>query len=189
MCMKIIIENKEITYIKEKSKFIGMVFRVETEDEINTILSNLKEKYYDATHICYAMILPNKIKYFDDGEPSGTAGLPILEVLEKNELNYCLGVVIRYFGGIKLGANGLVRAYTKAISNAISNNTKDIEHGFLIYIEEDYTKKRNLDYLLRNAKKVKEQYDDKIKMHVIVNKKTLDNLSSIHYQIIEEKIF
>ena len=111
MSMKIIIKNNEITYIKEKSKFIGIICKVYTKDDIEEELNNVKKLYNDATHICYAYILPNSKKYFDDNEPSGTAGMPILNILEKNDLCYTLAIVVRYFGGIKLGSNGLVRAY------------------------------------------------------------------------------
>ena len=186
MSMKIIKENKEIVYIKEKSKFIGMCIKVDSKDDILEKLNALKTKYSDATHICYAYILPDAMKYSDDKEPSKTAGFPILEVLQKNDLCYILGVVIRYFGGIKLGSNGLVRAYTKSISDTIINNTKEIEEGYLILIEEEYSKKREIDYLLKNSQIIEEEYHDRVKIKALVNKKTLECLSSVNYQIIKE---
>ena len=186
--MKIIIEKKEITYYKEKSKFIGLIFKVNDEEEIKDILNDVQKLHPYATHICYAYLLPNKMKYSDDGEPSGTAGLPILEVLQKNDLNYCLGVVVRYFGGIKLGANGLVRAYTKAISDTINSNIKDLEYGYLISITEDYSKEKELNYLLKGSQIIQKDYQNKIYLQVLVNKKTLDSLSSINYEIIQEQI-
>ena len=188
MPMKIIKENKEITYIKEKSKFIGFVCKVYNKEEIDGILENLKQQYSDATHICYAYILPDAKKYFDDGEPVGTAGIPILDILEKNDLSYTLASVIRYFGGIKLGASGLVRAYSHTTKDVLEDNIKEIEYGYLIEIIEDYKKNDKINYLLKNSQIIKKEYQNNIKIQVIVNKKTLENLSSIHYHIIEEKL-
>ena len=108
----------------KRSEFITNLIPVTNEQEIEEYLKNLRKKYYDATHNCYAYILGtnNEIKYkaSDDGEPSRTAGVPILDSLQKNNLTNCLCVVTRYFGGIKLGAGGLVRAYSESASSAIS---------------------------------------------------------------------
>ena len=108
----------------KRSEFITNLIPVTSEQEIEEHLKNLRKKYYDATHNCYAYILGtnNEIKYkaSDDGEPSRTAGVPILDSLQKNNLTNCLCVVTRYFGGIKLGAGGLVRAYSESSSSAIS---------------------------------------------------------------------
>ena len=120
--MKSIEKNIEETYIINKSKFITKLYRIESEEEILNILDNLKKEYKDATHICYAYIISNTKRFNDDGEPGGTAGIPILNVLENNELDYILAVVIRYFGGIKLGAGGLVRAYSNCVSETVKNN-------------------------------------------------------------------
>ena len=114
--------NNEHTIIIKNSKFICNIYHVETINEINKILDETRKKYYDATHCCYAYILDNIKKESDDGEPSGTAGIPMLQVLEKNNLNHVLCIVIRYFGKIKLGAGGLVRAYTKSVTETIKNN-------------------------------------------------------------------
>ena len=119
MFMKIIKTNQENLIIINKSKFIGIIKKINNLEEIDLILANLRTKYFDATHICYAYILPNKAKYDDDGEPMGTAGIPILDVLKKNDLCYVIAIVIRYFGGIKLGSNGLIRAYGNTISSLI----------------------------------------------------------------------
>ena len=103
-------ENNTYELEIKKSKFISKIYKVKNIDKVNTILSDLKKEYSDATHHCYAYIINEHKKSSDDGEPGGTAGIPILQVLDKNNLNYVLCVVIRYFGGIKLGAGGLVRA-------------------------------------------------------------------------------
>ena len=186
--MKTIINEKEIAYIILKSKFIGIIKKVSNKDEINYLLAKYRQDYSNATHLCYAYILPNAKKCSDDGEPSGTAGLPILDILEKNQLCYVLAIVIRYFGGIKLGANGLVRAYSHTISETLNQNIKDIEYGYLIQITEDYSKSSQIDYLLKDSKIISKEYQDKIIMKAIVNKKILESFSNIQFEIIEEKI-
>ena len=186
--MKILKENKEKLTIINKSKFIGIVQKFYTKIEINEFLIKIKDKYKDATHICYAYILDNEKKYSDDKEPTGTAGKPILDVLEKNNLNYILAVVIRYFGGVKLGSNGLIRAYSTSIKQVIKNNIKDIEYGYLIEINEDYNKINDLDYLLKDSVILKRTFIDKLMIEAIVKKDTLAKLSNINYQIIKETI-
>ena len=109
--------------IVNKSRFITYVYKVNNVLEVNEKIDTLKAKYKDATHYCYSYIIDNIKRFNDDKEPSHTAGMPILNVLESKNLNYVLAVVIRYFGGIKLGAGGLVRAYTNAVSNTISNES------------------------------------------------------------------
>jgi uncharacterized YigZ family protein len=109
------IENEIII---KKSKFITKLYYIEDVNKIDEIIGNLKKEYKKSTHICYAYIIGSYAKAVDDGEPSGTAGKPILNVLQKKNVNNILCVVIRYFGGVKLGAGGLVRAYTNSTSEA-----------------------------------------------------------------------
>lgn len=102
-------------YTVNRSRFIGYAAPCESEEEAIQFIRSIREKHRDANHNCYAYILGENagiMRYSDDGEPSGTAGMPILEVLRKNELVNCCAVVTRYFGGILLGAGGLVRAYS-----------------------------------------------------------------------------
>ena len=186
--MKIIIKNNENINIINKSKFIGIIKKVLSKDEAIKELQKTKNEYPDATHIAYAYILPNTIKYSDDGEPDGTAGLPILEILKKNDLCYVIAIVVRYFGGIKLGSNGLIRAYSNSISSLISENIKEKEIGYLISIETTYNNNDLINYELRDSTIIKKEYLDRIYIEAIVNKKTLDNLSNVPYRIIEEKI-
>lgn len=103
----------------KKSKFIALLYEVETVDEISDILNNLKKEHKKAKHFPYAYKIDLNVKKSDDKEPSGTAGAPILNIIERNNLNNSLLVVIRYFGGIKLGAGGLLRAYSNAAKNVI----------------------------------------------------------------------
>ena len=108
----------------KKSKFIGQYYSIDSKEKVEEIISNLKKEHKKATHICYAYRItsPFSEKFFDDGEPSGTAGKPILNVLQKQGKENCLLVIIRYFGGIKLGSGGLVRAYTKIASETLKES-------------------------------------------------------------------
>jgi len=114
----ITIEDNEI----KKSRFIAILYPVQTEDEILNFLSETKTRYPNATHYCYAYILGDNQevqKSSDDGEPQKTAGFPMLDVLKKQNMTFILAVVVRYFGGIKLGAGGLIRAYASSVKDAI----------------------------------------------------------------------
>ena len=111
-------ECQSVLEIK-KSKFIACLFLVTEEDEVDEYLKQIKLDYPGATHYCYAYIIGANQKCSDDHEPHGTAGAPILNVLIKRKLDYVLCVVVRYFGGIKLGAGGLVRAYSNATSQVL----------------------------------------------------------------------
>ncbi len=115
--------NISNTIIVDKSTFITNVFLVNNVDEVNNYLSIIRKKYHDATHNCYAYILDDGLiqKCSDDGEPVQTAGYPMLDVLKKQNITNILTITTRYFGGIKLGAGGLVRAYSKSVSDALLN--------------------------------------------------------------------
>jgi len=112
-------------YITEqRSKFIAYAVPVQTPEEVKTCIDNYRKQYYDAHHVCWAYMLGVERKNFranDDGEPSSTAGKPILGVINSNELTDVLIVVIRYFGGVKLGTSGLIVAYRAAAQNAVDN--------------------------------------------------------------------
>lgn len=111
--------NQSLVEIK-KSKFIGLFYELDTIDEVNIILESLKKEHKKARHMPYAYKFGNTAKKSDDKEPSNTAGLPIYNLLERKNLNNHLIIVIRYFGGIKLGAGGLLRAYLEAATKAIN---------------------------------------------------------------------
>ena len=111
---------KEEEIIIKKSKFIGILYEVDNEDEVKDILTNIKKEHKKARHIPYAYKIDMQVKKSDDKEPSSTAGSPILNIIEKKQLNHVLIVVIRYFGGIKLGAGGLIRTYSQA-ANIVSD--------------------------------------------------------------------
>ena len=108
--------------IIKKSKFLTFLYPISNTQQAKQILEQYKKEYSDATHICYAYILDeNTFKYYDDGEPTSSAGIPIYQALKNNNIIYTLAIVIRYFGGIKLGAGGLTRAYTKACAGVLDN--------------------------------------------------------------------
>lgn len=105
----------------KKSKFIGLCYEISSPEEAKNIIESLKKEHKKARHIPYAYKINNTAKKSDDKEPSNTAGLPIYNILEKKDLNSHLVAVIRYFGGIKLGAGGLIRAYSEAANEATKN--------------------------------------------------------------------
>lgn len=113
-------EKTETSFIEKKSKFIGLAVRVSTEAQALTLLEQRRKQHYEATHNCYAYLLENgAMRYSDDGEPQGTAGIPMLEVLKRSGLSDVLVICTRYFGGTLLGAGGLVRAYTKITADTL----------------------------------------------------------------------
>lgn len=167
--------NIEYTLEIKKSKFITKLFRVNSLSEINKILDKINKEYSDSTHICYAYILENNEKCSDDGEPSGTAGLPILNILKKKNLCNVLAIVIRYFGGIKLGAGGLVRAYSNSVVDTLKQTDiiKLIE-GYLIEIEFSYDQVKLIDYILNDKKIISKDYNNNITYKFYLNKEQLD---------------
>lgn len=153
--------SKEI--IINKSRFITELIKIKNVDEVNNYLEEIKNKYKDATHYCYAYIVGSYKKASDDGEPGGTAGMPILNVLDMNKLTNVLCVVIRYFGGIKLGAGGLVRAYSKSVSEALEeNNITELKKYYRVEINYMYDFSKDIDYLLKDVKKVDIKFENNI---------------------------
>lgn len=131
----------EDEFVEKKSRFIGRVWPVETEAAALEIIQQMKKQHYDATHNCWAYILKNgAVRFSDDGEPGGTAGMPMLQVLQREGLFNVVCVVTRYFGGILLGAGGLVRAYTKGAKIAVDAAGKSIKRVWtVLYVPCPYT--------------------------------------------------
>ena len=178
--MKTISKNIENEIIINKSRFICKLVKVYSEEDVMNALNNVKEEYKDATHYCYSYIINNTERFNDDGEPGGTAGMPILNVLKQNELNYVLCIVIRYFGGIKLGAGGLVRAYTKSASECLNNSTlKELKIGFSIKILFDYDKVKLIDYTLNNIDIKDKTFEDKITYAFDISKENYSKIKEI----------
>lgn len=169
----------ESTLVIKNSKFIGMVFPVHHEEDVKEYLSHIRSKYMDATHCCYAYIIDSIKKESDDGEPGGTAGIPMLQVLEKNHLNHVLCIVVRYFGKIKLGAGGLVRAYTKSVTTTLENHMVDMVKGYLVKITFSYDYSKNIDLFLKNHQIVQKEFLEQISYSVLL---TDDDLKMIRNQ-------
>jgi len=181
-------QNSIYQYEIKKSKFITLLYQVNSLEEIENILDNTRNNYKDATHCCYAYKLQNIQKFSDDGEPGGTAGLPIIEVLNKKNLTNILCIVVRYFGGIKLGAGGLVRAYSKAVRDAIEENTIiGLAHGYLVRFEANYDEQKQYDYQFSD-KVIKKDFNEKIIYYVEIKKDDTSLLENIDYQILEERM-
>ena len=123
----------EDEFIEKKSRFIGRLWPVETEEAALEKIQEMKKQHYDATHNCWAYIIKDgAVRFSDDGEPGGTAGMPMLQVLQREGLFNCVCVVTRYFGGILLGAGGLVRAYTKGAKIAVDAAGKSMKRVWTV---------------------------------------------------------
>ena len=131
----------EDEFYEKKSHFIGRLWPVETEEAALEKIQQMKKQHYDATHNCWAYILKDgAVRFSDDGEPGGTAGMPMLQVLQREGLYNCVCVVTRYFGGILLGAGGLVRAYTKGAKIAVDAAGKSMKRVWsVLYVPCPYT--------------------------------------------------
>ena len=141
--------------IINRSRFISQCFPVRSEDEALSRLNEVRKQYPDATHVCYAYRigeLSETTRFSDAGEPSGTAGMPILEVLKANELTYVLCTVTRYFGGVLLGAGGLVRAYTKGAVIGLDAAKVVVMHPSQTYLLEiDYSQLSRLEHWIKDT--------------------------------------
>lgn len=164
----------------KNSKFICCLYKVYDINDIDKYLDKTRDTYKDATHYCYAYIIDDKKKFSDDNEPGGTAGSPILQVLEKKELNYILCVVVRYFGGIKLGAGGLVRAYSKSVSNCLDKaNIINLVRGKNIDIIFSYDKVKIIDNLLKNSIILNKEFKEEIRYNVNISNKDYDSIKNM----------
>lgn len=166
-------QTSESVFIEKKSRFISYISPVYTEQEAVNFINSIKKKHYDATHNCSAFIVgetANIQRSSDDGEPSGTAGVPILEVLKKEGLTNTAVVVTRYFGGIMLGAGGLIRAYTQGAADAVRAAgimklqpfgvyTVQIDYSFLSKIQHEISKK---EYMIADT-----QYLDHVTLKIL----------------------
>ena len=162
------IENESIAeIIVKKSKFIATLYEANSKDEAEKILQNVRKKYFDAKHHCYAYIIEKIEKCSDDGEPSGTAGAPLLTLLKSANLTNVIIIVTRYFGGILLGTGGLVRAYTESAKNAIEN-AKIVykDYGIQFEIEISYNNLKEILFICKNLdiSIIKIEYQENVKL-------------------------
>ena len=195
---KTIKENVSAEIVEKKSKFIANIFYVETREEAESIIKDINKKYHDARHNCYAYRIYSESgiieKSSDDGEPSGTAGAPMLTILSKNNLANVLVIVTRYFGGILLGTGGLVKAYSSATTVALENaNVIEKNIAELYKIQIDYTDLNKFKYFANknNINILKEEYLINIELEIgLLDEKILDkNEINIKKKEFIKKIF
>lgn len=178
------------TYIKElninKSRFIGIITKIYSKDEFEDIMNKIKDEYPKATHYTYAYRLIDYYKVSDDGEPSTTAGLPILNIIETEELYNTMIVVVRYFGGTKLGVGGLIRAYSNTAKECIKEKSMLIP-STIITINTDYNNIKDLDNILNkiNCLVLDKSFDEKIIYKINIDNNQLDLVNKFNY--IKEK--
>lgn len=178
--------NKHEIIVK-KSRFICQLYKINTKDEVDDYLKQIKEEYKNATHYCYAYIIDNDKKATDDKEPSGTAGIPMLNILEQKNLNHILAIVIRYFGGIKLGTGGLFKAYTTVLKETIDKSTLSEE-----IIKYKYYIKTNLDNSnvfdkIKNVEITNKIFSNVITANIISKDEIDDYLTNLNIEIIDKE--
>lgn len=185
--MKTIKNNVKSELIIKNSRFITLLIKITTKDEVNKILNNIKNEYPKATHYCYGYIIDNYKKSSDDKEPSNTAGIPTLNILEKENLTNVLAVTIRYFGGIKLGVGGLIRAYSKSVQEALTKTElTELKQAKLVEITINYDMQKQLDYLLKDEIIIEKLFDSNITYNVLIEDKNIDKLNNYNYKIIKD---
>jgi len=174
----------EDRFEEKKSEFIGYAKRVENEDEAKAFINEIKNMHKQARHNCSAYLIgknQNIQRYSDDGEPQGTAGIPILEVMKKSRITDCAVVVTRYFGGILLGTGGLTRAYTKGASIAIkaAGIIEKVE-GLKLSFEIDYDLFGKIQHICgRNSWHIENtEYTDKVIIHILAEKTTSEGIEN-----------
>ena len=182
--MKKLVESEEGIYIEKKSKFICHLINVTSADEAAEFVKAEKKKYYDARHHCFAYVLGDDgsdIKCSDDGEPSGTAGRPMLDILQKEGLTDILCVVTRYFGGTLLGTGGLVRAYSAALKDAIDKSTfKNETEAVIVKYRYGYNFDARISSYLRDKeiKVLDSEYSDAVEITIVLEKEIYSAVDS-----------
>ena len=181
---KTIAGTSEGFYSEKRSKFLAFAHHVETLDEVKELLSQYRKKYYDARHVCYAYMLGAAREEFranDDGEPSSTAGKPILGQINSNELTDILIVVVRYYGGVNLGTSGLIIAYREAASDAIAHaqvETRQVEE--IITYDFPYVMMNDVMRIVKemNPRIVSQTYDNTCQIRLSIRKSEAEQLKS-----------
>ena len=186
--MKIVYRAGQGEIVEKKSRFIANIFPVHSEEEALAYIEEIRKKHYDARHNCFAYVIGEKnevMRGSDDGEPSGTAGRPMLEVLLGEELHDVLAVVTRYFGGTLLGTGGLVRAYSAAVKEGLSK-TEVIERlsGKKVKIQTDYNGIGKLQYIMGQlgVTELQADYGENVELIVAVPEETV---SKFQKEVIE----
>lgn len=192
MPMKTIKENIKNEIIIKNSKFITLLIKITNEKEIKEKIKQVKEDYPKATHYCYTYKIGENIKKAsDDGEPSGTAGLPMLNILDKENITNILAITIRYFGGIKLGAGGLIRAYSNSVKEALNKvSTNELINGYLVTITFPYNKEDEIIKEIEKENIIEKTYLEKITYKVKLEETSplLKNAKIIEKTYIEKNL-
>lgn len=179
---KTVSDSAVFEFEEKRSRFIGQIFPVSDEAEAALIIADIKKKHYDARHNCSAYILKNGFeKYSDDGEPQGTAGKPILEVIRKNGLSNVLIIVTRYFGGILLGAGGLTRAYSRSAAEAVNAaEIKEMAPHSLCEIKCPYSDYSNIKRLIDavGGKELQSEFGGEITVKLILSSDKTENFAA-----------
>lgn len=180
-------ENVKNEIIIKNSRFITIIAKIKFKEEVDSILNQIKKVYPKATHYCYAYKIGETIKKAeDDGEPSSTAGLPMLNILEKEDITNVIAITVRYFGGIKLGASGLIRAYSKSVKEALKKaQTKELIKAIICDITFPYTKEKEINYKIPKEHILDKSYLETITYRIIIPKDS-PLLSQYPITIIEE---
>lgn len=181
--MKSIEKTKTGELIIKNSRFINLLIPFSNTEEFDHIYIETKEQFKDANHYCYAYIVGDnqeQQKYSDDGEPSSTAGLPMLEVLKKHDVTNILTITIRYFGGVKLGASGLIRAYAKSVSENIKDASFTTKKSFsTLEITIPFDEIGHVEHFLRSKYTLDDtMYDTHVHYHLEVKSDGLTELKS-----------
>ena len=166
----------------KKSKFICYLHRTSSEEDARDFIKYVRKKHPQATHACTAMVIGNIVRSNDDGEPSGTAGHPMLDVLTGNNLEDILAVVVRYFGGIKLGTGGLVRAYSGSVKDALSQahlTEMTVFKEYAITFPYDMIGKMDQFFRSRNIEVVEKEYDESVTYYYLVTDDITELLKEI----------
>ncbi|MCD7744782.1 MAG: YigZ family protein [Lachnospiraceae bacterium] len=177
--MKIVYKGGEGEIVEKKSRFIATVRPVNSEEEALELIAAMKKKYWDARHNCFAYVIGDRgelQRCSDDGEPQGTAGRPMLEVLLGEEIRNVVVVVTRYFGGVLLGTGGLVRAYSRSVQEGLKNSTVvEKREGVRLAIRTNYTGIGKIQYLLgqRSLPVLDSEYTDVVVIRTVVPKETV----------------
>ena len=173
-CYKTVYRGSEGEIIEKKSRFIATVRLVESEEEALAFIEEMRKKYWNATHNCYAYVIGERrelVRCSDDGEPGGTAGRPMLDVLLGENLYNTAVVVTRYFGGTLLGTGGLVRAYSRAVQEGLAqSDIIEKIYGAILQIETDYNGLGKIQYLIGEKKipVLESEYTDKVVLRIIL---------------------
>lgn len=192
-------KNTSAEIVEKKSKFIGQLFSVETVEEAEAIIKEVNQKYFDARHHCYAfrVTTPKEMisRSSDDGEPSGTAGAPMLNLLTAQNLSNLLVVVTRYFGGILLGTGGLVKAYTAATREALKKaHVVQKEWGHEVRLLVHYSDLEKMKYYMKQNKitLVDLKYEENVEGVVAMTKEKFDRLlaqkENLNFQLLDWEI-